>query len=407
MIKITHHYSACVTIETPDVKILCDPWFTDGIYDGSWFLYPKPENEPTQADVIYISHIHPDHYDSVFLKRKFPKTKIIIQDRDPNYLAFQFHADGFEYTKIRTQSFGKTEITILPDFGTLWNIDSVLIVKHGSESVLNLNDLNAGEEFLQTVRKLVPDLTVALINQAGASAYPQVYYDVNDPALEVASKGKSKLFLNRYLGIGGFFDAKINVPFAGQYLLGGKLYYLNPYRGNADDVDVHAYGLSSVVLSEGGTIDLGTLSCNKVRVGRIDTDNVQKYALSLSSKSYLYECERDIQSVDYYYLEKEAFDNAMKKSPVKPEVYICIKLVDQDKWICMLPSKNKFAILESVEGTSPRWEAYPDPRLLYGLLTKKFHWNTAYVGSLYPIRIPERLPISDTEVTAFLNYFQA
>jgi len=407
MIKITHHYSACVTIETPDVKILCDPWFTDGIYDGSWFLYPKPENEPIEADVIYISHVHPDHYDPVFLKRKFPKTPIIIQDRDPNYLAMRMKADGLNFRIFKCGYFGETKVYILPDFGTLWNIDSVLIVQHGNESVLNMNDCNAGEEFLQTIRKLAPDLTVALINQAGASAYPQVYYDVNDPALEVASKGKSKLFLNRYLGIGEFFDAKINVPFAGQYLLGGKLYYLNPYRGNADDVDVHAYGSSSVVLSEGGTIELGTLSCNRVRVGRIDTDNMAKYALSLSSQSYRYEREGGYVVPEHYYLEKEAFDNAMKKSPVKPEVHICIKLVDQNKWICMLPSKNKFQVFDSVEDISPRWEAYPDPRLYYGLLTKKYYWNTAYVGSLYPIRIPERLPISDTEVTAFLNYFQA
>jgi len=47
MIKVTYYYSACVAITTPDVSILCDPWFTDGIYDGAWYQYPKIKNPMT------------------------------------------------------------------------------------------------------------------------------------------------------------------------------------------------------------------------------------------------------------------------------------------------------------------------------------------------------------------------
>ncbi len=32
MIKVSYIYSACIIIETEDFKILCDPWFTEGIY---------------------------------------------------------------------------------------------------------------------------------------------------------------------------------------------------------------------------------------------------------------------------------------------------------------------------------------------------------------------------------------
>ena len=64
-IKVKYIYSACIITETPDIKILHDPWFTDGIYDGSWFQFPKvadPINSIGNVDLIYISHIHPDHY---------------------------------------------------------------------------------------------------------------------------------------------------------------------------------------------------------------------------------------------------------------------------------------------------------------------------------------------------------
>ena len=30
--KVRYIYSASIEIETRDLKILCDPWFTDGIY---------------------------------------------------------------------------------------------------------------------------------------------------------------------------------------------------------------------------------------------------------------------------------------------------------------------------------------------------------------------------------------
>ena len=39
--KLTYLTSASVIIEDQNVKILCDPWFVDGEYYGSWYHYPK------------------------------------------------------------------------------------------------------------------------------------------------------------------------------------------------------------------------------------------------------------------------------------------------------------------------------------------------------------------------------
>ena len=75
-ISVKYIYSACILTTTPDVKILHDPWFTEGIYDGSWFHYPRIENPLDSigdVDLIYVSHIHPDHYDGKFLKEYFEK----------------------------------------------------------------------------------------------------------------------------------------------------------------------------------------------------------------------------------------------------------------------------------------------------------------------------------------------
>ena len=63
--KVTFHQSACVLIEGDGVKILCDPWLVDGAYIGSWHIYPPYEFQPNEfndVDYIYVSHIHPDHF---------------------------------------------------------------------------------------------------------------------------------------------------------------------------------------------------------------------------------------------------------------------------------------------------------------------------------------------------------
>ena len=87
--KVKYIYSACLEVETQDLTILMDPWFTDGIYDGSWYQFPKidPFDYITKPDVIYISHIHPDHYDPKFLQKlfkKFGEIPIYIPDLKSN-----------------------------------------------------------------------------------------------------------------------------------------------------------------------------------------------------------------------------------------------------------------------------------------------------------------------------------
>ena len=69
--ELIHYYSACIGVRTENVSILCDPWFTEGAFGGSWFHFPWKAIDPEDVgryDYIYVSHIHPDHYDPVGLK---------------------------------------------------------------------------------------------------------------------------------------------------------------------------------------------------------------------------------------------------------------------------------------------------------------------------------------------------
>ena len=45
-ISVKYIYSACVVTRTPNVRVLHDPWFTDGVYDGSWSDWGRPSARP-------------------------------------------------------------------------------------------------------------------------------------------------------------------------------------------------------------------------------------------------------------------------------------------------------------------------------------------------------------------------
>ena len=145
-IKVRYIYSACIVLETEDVKILCDPWVSEGVYDGSWYHYPKLEN-PIDVigftDLIYISHIHPDHYDPKFLKvylAKYPKTKIIIAPFQNNFLSKRMQLDKIPHNIETNILLGNTKLWLIPNERAWFDVDSALLVEHKGHTVVNMND---------------------------------------------------------------------------------------------------------------------------------------------------------------------------------------------------------------------------------------------------------------------------
>src|SRR5688500_17985833 len=111
--QLRYIYSACIVIETPDITLCCDPWFTPGIYDGSWFQYPPLSANPIeilgQVDAIYLTHIHPDHYDFTFLRQylhAYPNTQLLSGKTHPPFFASKMHTDGFTPEVITHKIFG-------------------------------------------------------------------------------------------------------------------------------------------------------------------------------------------------------------------------------------------------------------------------------------------------------------
>ncbi len=137
-------------VETEGGSVLCDPWFTPA-YFGSWFPFPRNDTldvSPfTSPDYLYISHLHHDHFDPVWLAEHVDKrAKVLLPAFHVDHLERALRALGFT-DFVRTdhaeaKQLGALSVVILamtaPADGPAG--DSALILRDSSGSLLNQND---------------------------------------------------------------------------------------------------------------------------------------------------------------------------------------------------------------------------------------------------------------------------
>ena len=69
---------------------------------------------------------------------------------------------------------------------------------------------------------------------------------------ELVPNDKFVTKLQEFFGYCDAFDSNYHLPFAGEYVLGGKLTSLNDYRGVSDQVDTKSFDDKAVVLPHAG-----------------------------------------------------------------------------------------------------------------------------------------------------------
>lgn len=403
--KVRYIYSACIEIETKALRILTDPWFSEGIYDGSWHHFPQipdPFALIYEPDLVYVSHVHPDHYDPVFLREliaRFGAKKIIIPDFENNYLLFKSRADGIETTPVKKMTVGATHIAVFPNLtGSHSDIDSALLVSEGGRAVLNLNDCIWNDAHVQTIQDHLSRRGISLdllaLGFTGAGPYPQTYFDPEterEKLIEEANKKKNRFF-ERYKRFCEAFPATYHLPFAGKYLLGGRLSHLNSYRGVADPTEVLAFDPQAIVLDDGGAgvIDLETGEIGAVRTAHYPAAEVSRRIAEIADLPM--DFEREIQipldKINFNRLMRTAFDKSIRKSEVDQDYRFVVNILNADgdaaKAFTVNANRHAGECIESKPGAVPDGdysELFIDYRYLYGLLTGVYHWNNAEVGS--------------------------
>ena len=418
-IRVNMIYSACITIETPDCKILCDPWFTDGIFDGAWYLYSNnkdPFSAIGDCDYIYISHIHSDHYDPIFLRKyceKFGEKLLVIGDFESNYLEKSIQHDGFKH-QVNTGplKLGQTVISVFPhETGSPSDIDSACLVEYFAEDrvhrVLNINDCIFDPVFLSNFSKF-GQLDILLLSYTGAGPYPQTYFELDDPELLVAAKSKKSQFIEQYLKIAEVVPAKVRIPFAGQYLLGGKLSHLNSYRGVSDSYEIGQIDSSAVILNDyEGSIDTVSFKATGTKACLTSTQEIDERLLEIKKQPMDYEAipEWMISNKVLVSLLSSALIRASRKSECNQDYFFCFKLPEGNSAVLNARKDSGMPLVVTSDGLdvyTPRSEVELDYRYLFGLLTGVFHWNNAESGSHLQVR---RIPNTfSRDAQNFLNF---
>jgi hypothetical protein len=443
--KIRYLYSACVSIETDDCTILCDPWFTPA-YDGAWVQWPrieKPVEVCGPCDYLYISHVHPDHYDPTFLREylaRYPEAKVIIAKHTPPLLERKLRSRGIEPIVLGVSqdthwALAHKETTILAVANKTSVIDSALAVKWRDQSVVNLNDNPYDPEQVNHLLEQGKP-TVGLFPFVGAGPWPQSYH-FDEPQQQIrAALMKRQQYLDLFKRYVDAFMPKVAVPFAGQYWLHGPQIDLNPLRGMADATECRGLeylpgaGEGLWVPADGGESTLtvehnGTTWWNTERTQPYDWPTVRE-ALRRDVPDYIWDEQGLTQVPAYYRYEQEihvpverlpllkllhsAARNAAKEFDGAPTLYVCIK-TQLPQWFFLKVGTGW--IMEGEEEVitqrrlRPRYEVHVDARYLFGGLTRLYNMNNIRIGSLATFKVVPMEPFNERLYDLFGAWWDA
>jgi UDP-MurNAc hydroxylase len=260
--KVQWFRSATVGISAQDGStILCDPWITDGAFLGSWFHFPQLEGFEfnhlllKKWDAVYISHLHADHFDRKFvsaLARAQPNCMVIIPAFAHDWLRRAVENCGFGKERILALDSGESTIiggitaTVFVadhcDPGVcgvsvpchnrdprLAALDSIAVFDADGRTVVNANDALAIASTSRVLSKL-SRVDLLLGHYGGAGPFPQSFIDMSDQEKNTKKSSLAKGFLSRLAGAANAVEARYVMPFAGHYVLGGRLSSLNKFR---------------------------------------------------------------------------------------------------------------------------------------------------------------------------------
>jgi len=199
--RVTYYGQACTLTEAGGLKILTDPWLTEGAYHGTWFhthlladAGVTPETFPKDIDYLFLSHEHQDHLDVTAL-RHFPRDIPLLICRFATR-KFANHLRGLGFANIREVEPGE-RLTLGNDvyvtvFATAeYTNDSAILIEHRGIRLFNETDCKLAFGDLQRLGQLGIDIGFYMFS--GANWYPMMYDYPEEVMLELVSRRRGAL----------------------------------------------------------------------------------------------------------------------------------------------------------------------------------------------------------------------
>ena len=418
--KVTYLQNAGVIITNLGEKILCDPWLVDGCYYGSWYHYPKFDFNPKEfddIDYIYISHIHPDHFDIKTLQQLKKDIPVLIHEFPQKFFKENIEELGFKVEEIphnKRTNLGKTWINIIaadncdPEicsrvfgcnfgfnkFGTN-QIDTFSVIDNDEQVIVNSNDCpyEIGQSTAKMIKEQYSDIDLFLVGYTGASDYP-CSYNLESSEKEIEARKKKSKRLQNAVDYIHILNPKYYMPFAGRYVLGGKLTSLMKYKGESTLDEGFNYLLQNIdqeknkgiVLNIKSSFDLDTKQTSEPYIPENKQER-EHYIQNVLSKLKL-----DYEEDPYPKLDSilklipkayDRFERCRKIINYSTDTVILIKL-DNEKLLLVPVNGDGFKIIKTNELDNFQKYLYLslDMRLFSKILhgSKKAHWNNAEIG---------------------------
>ena len=378
-------------------RVLCDPWIENGVFDGSWYHYPPLTTKPEDVhnvDAVYVSHLHPDHFDERFFnfRKDIP---IIALEHGHNFLRRKLLELG--YTNLilikdgKTSSFNEFSITLFAPFArhnfyeaTIGNlIDSAMIIECNGVTAFNANDNTPTPETCIALKQRFGTIDLAMINYNAAGPYPASFVNLSEA--EKLSEHDRVLARNiAYMhNLVETLQPRTVLPFAGAYILGGKLSRLNNYLGtttwDACAAELNKAGLTAtktLCLRENDILDIGTGEPNRPYVA-LDNEHLGNYINHIADDKYPYEYDEQPdfgQLLTDLELASDRMRERMARLGISSDCVISIAV--NDALTQIHPVFNNRLSTE----LTPRLDCALDLRLLRRILDRSSHWNNAEIG---------------------------
>ena len=378
-------------------RVLCDPWIANGVFEGSWYHYPPLSTTPEDVlnvDAVYVSHLHPDHFDERFFN--FDKTiPIIALEHGHNFLRKKLLELGYNNLVLikdgETVAFKEFTITLFAPFtrnnfheaevGNL--IDSAMVIECGGVKAFNANDNTPTPESCVELQQRFGTIDLAMINYNAAGPYPASFANLSD----AEKRSEHDRILDRNIAymhnLVETLAPRMVLPFAGAYILGGQLSRLNEYLGTTT-WDVCANKLNDIGLTSTETIRLREHDVLNIETGEsnpeyqpLSSEHLQQYIKQVSGDIYPYESDSIPDSAQIIADLETASDRMrqrMARAGISSDRTVTIDV--DGSAIQIHPTFSTDTDLNA----TPRLACSLDPRLLRRILDRVSHWNNAEIG---------------------------
>ena len=397
--------SACAIFEHDGYRVLADPWLSNGAFEGSWYHFPVVRTKPrdvNNVDALYISHVHPDHFDLPTMRSFRRDIPIVVLDHGKNYLHKLLRNEGFgnlvTIPDRQTATLGPFRLTAYKPFATdvfheskIGNvIDSSLVLEAATYSIFNGNDNNPTLEAAKELRQRHGQFTAALLKYNAASPYPACFMQLSEQQRLAEADRIKQRNLDHLVAVCDVLQPTYVMPFAGNFVLAGLQWRKNWFLGTTswDDAARHIErrrpAQKTLVLREGQTFDFATETAD----GRYDPVDI------VEQQRYIEEKLKDVR----YPYESQSFDTADEQwlRAALPTARKNLWRVQQQFGFTMdynvyVRAGNEFfrfsladdggEFVQRARGFErPYLSAEMDPRLLLNIVRRNAHWNNVEIG---------------------------